>query len=398
MIPELPTEIFEEIIGYLWDDKPALAACSLASRILTTPSQKHIFSCVILRAPKELFERQLYRHVYPLGGTSANFLRLLNASPEISGYVDCLQIIDVKPYDEDIEFSSSDDDPVFYNISPSSTAMEPLAEYIVSEDGQQEDAPEVGEARGVENVEPSEEETTQEVGDEEEEETDNDDNDDDGDGDNDDDDDEEDEDEDDCRNDWLSDDKSLPLILPRLQNLKALVVDFVQSWKNLSKKIRSSLLRVLQLPSFRYLELTPFPIPILTQAVHENFKHLYLRGYCMSKKVRNILVPGPGTSGPIYLDSLYASHTNDFLAFLESQPNCRFKTDRLRKLGLDVNGGQDGHASILTLLRNCSDTLDEFIFTPDSDRGLFDLDIFVDSLSFQWLANHLLQSIKNRST
>ena len=286
MVQELPPEIFDEITGYLWDDKSALGACSLASRILTTPSHKHLFSCIILRASWELFDRQRYPHVYSMGGTSANFLRLLGASPHISGYVDCLQIIDIKTYEEPTEFSSSDDD----------------------------------------------------------------------DNDNDDDDDN------DSQNDWLSDDKSLPLILPHLQNLKALVVDFVQNWKNLSKEIRSSLFRVLQLPSLRYLELTPFPISLLTQAVHDNIKHLYIRTYCRSKTIKNVLVPGPGMSGPIYLDSLYAGCMDDF-RILEPQRNCRFKTDRLRKVGLDVDGAQD-HGSTLTLLQSCSNTLEEFIFLP----------------------------------
>jgi len=357
MIQELPPEIFEEIIGYLWDDKPALRACSLASKILTAPSQKHIFSCIVLRGPRELFYRQLYQHVYPMGGISTNFLRLLEAYPHISGYVDCLQIIDVKPYEE-VEFTSSDDDPPVHYNGPSITiTTELFAKEVTPEDGHQVDTPEVGEAQGVESAE-VEAEITQEVGggeeeEEEEEETDDDDDDDDY-----------------SQNDWLSEDKSLPLILPRLHSLKALVVDFVQNWKNLSKEIRSSLLRVLQLPSLRYVELTPFPIPLLTQAVHENLKHLYLRAYCKSKGVKNVLVPGPGTSGPIYLDSLYASHTDDFLSFLESQPNCRFKTDRLRKLGLDVDGEQEGHGRISNFLRNCSDTLEEFIFTPNSDRAL----------------------------
>lgn len=54
MARELPCEMYGEIISYLWDDKEALNACSVAGRILTSPSQKLLFSRLILPGPPKL--------------------------------------------------------------------------------------------------------------------------------------------------------------------------------------------------------------------------------------------------------------------------------------------------------------------------------------------------------
>ena len=37
---QVPPEMFNEIIGHLWNDIPSLKACSLANQIMTIPSQK----------------------------------------------------------------------------------------------------------------------------------------------------------------------------------------------------------------------------------------------------------------------------------------------------------------------------------------------------------------------
>jgi hypothetical protein len=88
-------ELYDEFIGYLWNDKNTLSACSLASRILTVASQKRLFCQIILDAK-----------AFDVGGTSSAFHRLLERSPHIAEYVQCLQIIDMEaPDGSDSDYS-----------------------------------------------------------------------------------------------------------------------------------------------------------------------------------------------------------------------------------------------------------------------------------------------------
>ena len=91
MSRELSLELYDEIISYLWNNKQALLACSVAGRILTVPSQKRLFSRVILPGPHHNERHPSKTH--QLGQSYSDFKRLLNRSPHIVGYIECLQII-----------------------------------------------------------------------------------------------------------------------------------------------------------------------------------------------------------------------------------------------------------------------------------------------------------------
>ena len=95
----LPLELSNEIIYYLSDNKEALKACSLAGRDLTALSQKLIFSCVVIctSSPVDPSTQLRYPRVCDLGGSPLKFRALLDMSPHIADYIECLQMINVGP-------------------------------------------------------------------------------------------------------------------------------------------------------------------------------------------------------------------------------------------------------------------------------------------------------------
>jgi len=106
--------IYGLIVNYASDDQEALKACSLASRTLTAQSQKHLFSRVVLCTPtppgQYASERLQNHRVYDLSGLPDKFSALLDTSPHIGDYIDCLQIINL---DDDL----SDVQKCMYNDS-----------------------------------------------------------------------------------------------------------------------------------------------------------------------------------------------------------------------------------------------------------------------------------------
>jgi len=85
MAPELPIEIFEEIIGYLWNNKSALGVCSLAKNTDYPESKIHLFLCY---STSTVGSFRPSESCLLNGWYFANFLRLLDAlSLHISGYV-----------------------------------------------------------------------------------------------------------------------------------------------------------------------------------------------------------------------------------------------------------------------------------------------------------------------
>jgi len=101
MSRELPLELYDEIISYLWNDKQALLACSVAGRTLTIPSQKRLFSRVKLPGPYQIVRLEKYPgKTHQLGKSYSDFKRLLGQSPHIVEYIECLQIIAASGFTE----------------------------------------------------------------------------------------------------------------------------------------------------------------------------------------------------------------------------------------------------------------------------------------------------------
>jgi len=223
MARELPCEIYGEIISYLWDSKEALNACSVASRILTSPSQKLLFSRLILPGPPKLIVPQ-YRHspsIDLLEQSYSHFMRLLARSPHIAEYVECLQIIGSAPNTDDGEQETEDE--------PFSALMEMFDDEEVHTN-----------QLGHHHL---------------------------------------------CR--WLGRDTPLsPCCRPRLRRLKALVIDYVEDWSSISHRLRSIIFYLLQLPSIVYIEIHTFPTAVLTLPISNNLKHLYLGAREKDKKLR----------------------------------------------------------------------------------------------------------------
>ncbi|KAF8907291.1 hypothetical protein CPB84DRAFT_297971 [Gymnopilus junonius] len=89
----LPQEIKDEILGYLWDDKRALGACALACRAFLDPSQKLIFSKVIVSPPTPKRRARSSTTQRP-GLTATRLARLLESIPRLCRYVQHLEIRD----------------------------------------------------------------------------------------------------------------------------------------------------------------------------------------------------------------------------------------------------------------------------------------------------------------
>jgi len=95
MPPEVPAELYDEIISYLWNNNAALKSCSLTCRAMTTPSQKCLFYSVAIRPSLALLNighRFIFRDT--TSGTSTDFKELLDKSPHIAEYIESVHILD----------------------------------------------------------------------------------------------------------------------------------------------------------------------------------------------------------------------------------------------------------------------------------------------------------------
>ena len=109
-----PQELFNEIIGYNWNDIPSLKACSLAHRNMTVPSQKRLFS-ICLQAPRKRL-KILTSVKNEISGTSYDFLSGLLTSQDmynlyfVMDYGPCYRAKNVADLDilEDIDPASSE--------------------------------------------------------------------------------------------------------------------------------------------------------------------------------------------------------------------------------------------------------------------------------------------------
>ncbi len=92
---QLPIELYDEIISFLWNDFPSLKACALANRVLVAPSQKRLFYCIALcghfgvRYQKSAGASSSHESV----GTPSSFYWLLTRSPHLAEYVQALHIL-----------------------------------------------------------------------------------------------------------------------------------------------------------------------------------------------------------------------------------------------------------------------------------------------------------------
>ena len=304
----LPQELYDEIIGFLWNDISSLRACSLANRIMTLPSQKRLFYCIALRAPLQKLNDD--RRIFDNGlcGTSYNFRQLLLRSPHIAKYVVSLHIVDRwDDYKSNLETLGGS---VPGNMEDEIDDGEQYIGYKLA-NGQDMslDAPLV----------PTSESR--------------------------------------FHRQWLPADKFLPLCAPFLCNLRSLSVLYDNSWYHLSGRVFITLLNRMRLPSLRYLQINShqFPRTIINQAIGENIRHLILNGYPQHES-RALQLPHPPLA-PVYLDSL----SIDSRGLLLFSPVGRVQFSRLRKL---VVWGSD-HMAIWSLLQSCSGTLLDFEISPD---------------------------------
>ncbi|KAF9526743.1 hypothetical protein CPB83DRAFT_908202 [Crepidotus variabilis] len=90
--PHLPLELYDKIISELHSntDSDTLKSLALSCRSLVTPSQKLLFSHIILRSP----HTKCCSRMAQFGGTSSAFKILLELSPHISHNVRFLAIFD----------------------------------------------------------------------------------------------------------------------------------------------------------------------------------------------------------------------------------------------------------------------------------------------------------------
>jgi hypothetical protein len=322
--PELPAEVFNEIISLLWNDIPTLKACSLASRILTFPSQKRLFHSIALRAPIQKLRNKYGILTNGLCGTSRDFWRLLIRSPHIAEYVVSLHIAD---------------DRIHYDCSPAthvfpfpvtSTPVAESAEDETIDDDSQFIGYKLENGKDVVLDEPFVPlNTNGQYRDKS------------------------------VHHRWLFKDKWLPLCAPLLGNLRSLAFFYDLKWSHLSGRVLITLLNLMQLPSLRYLQLNCCYRPdfIINQAIGKNVKDFVLSGY-PEKDLNDPRFPNPPMAS-VYLDTL----SIDSDGFLHDLRGCRAQLSRLRKLVVR-SAGLCHHVAVWSLLQQCSATLQDLEITP----------------------------------
>jgi len=329
---ELPVELYSEIIGYLWNDIPSLKACSLANRIMTVPSQKHLFNCIALRPPLQKLRNEHEIFTNGLCGTSHNFWQLLLRSPHIAKYVVSLHIVDqsvhYKPLLEvpaPLAGSTVDDDGLQYMGYKLENGQDvdldaPLTPNVYRSKFQK---PRIPRARR-----------------------------------------------------WLPEDRFLPLCKPFLCNLKALTIHYDLFWCELSGRVLITLLNLMQLPSLRYLQFNCYyrPDVIIDRAIGENVKHLVLNGH---REMETLLRPPHPPLAPVYLDSL----SIDTRGFSSVYPACRVQISKLRKLV--VRESDSDHVAVWSLLQSCSATLQDFEISPSYKCKSLRFRVYVIHVQFQ---------------
>ena len=326
---QLPVELYNEIISYLWNDIPSLKACSLANRFMTVPSQKHLFHCIALRPPLQKLQNEHGIFTNGLCGTSYNFWQLLLKSPHIAKYVASVHVVDCR-----VHYKSSLGVPAAQRGFAPRRGMVPIASVPIAEgtvdevvdnglqyigytleNGQDVDldaplSPSSGSRRDKSRF-----------------------------------------------HRWLPTDKFLPLSAPLLCNLRSLTIFYDLPWCQLSGRVLITLLNLMQRQSLRHLQLNCLHCPdvITNRAIGENVKHLVLDGY-PEKSEASLRLPHPPLA-PVYLDSLLINTWG----FLSVSPDCRVQISRLRKL---VVRASHDHAAIWSLLQSCSATLRDFEICP----------------------------------
>jgi len=309
-MPQFPSELLNEIIGYLWNDIPSLKACSLAHPTMTFPSQKRLFYSICLRAPSnQLNSLRLVRN--EISGTSYDFWRLLVGSPHIAEYVQSLfVIIDYSPnyyrllLDRDVYSSDDETESGLPNEGYELANGEPVGSALVRCVAKKTANP----ARRIYH------------------------------------------------------DKYLLRCALLLHDVKAFILNYNDGWQYLSSKIHITLLHLMRLPSLLYVQLeSNYPSALFNVAIGDNVKHLVLCGYPQTAKL--FVLPRHPSSGPLYVDSLDIRHPSLFMDRHFEDPNCRIQTSRLRKLVV-IADTYDSHATVWTILQTCHETLEDFEFTP----------------------------------
>lgn len=74
MIPNLPQELTEVIVDYLYDDVHSLEACSTASRSLLEPARFHLFSSIVLNTKQRLTRFVAFENNSPTVRTHLRYL------------------------------------------------------------------------------------------------------------------------------------------------------------------------------------------------------------------------------------------------------------------------------------------------------------------------------------
>jgi hypothetical protein len=159
---------------------------------------------------------------------------------------------------------------------------------------------------------------------------------------------------------WLFNDRWLPLCAPLLGNLRSLAFLYDLKWSHLSGRVLITLLNLMQLPSLRYLQLNCRYCPdfIINQAIGKNVKDFVLSGF-PEEGLNGLRFPDPPMAS-VYLDSLSIDGVRGFLHDLR---DCRVQLSRLRKLvvrSVDLCH----HVKFLSLLQQCSATLQDFEIAP----------------------------------
>ena len=163
---------------------------------------------------------------------------------------------------------------------------------------------------------------------------------------------------------WFALDDVLETCIPYLTGLKALIIqNSVENEYDAELQLEKYELLLTTLTNLVYISIEGLPLEIIENA-SPNLRHLSIDDIVPLK--RNQVQPEIVGSRPIYLESLRVGLSVDKRSLgrlVSGEPKTAIRVSRLRKLDIHCSGTND-HQILFSLLRDCSNTLEDLALSP----------------------------------
>ncbi|PPQ71567.1 hypothetical protein CVT26_010424 [Gymnopilus dilepis] len=183
---------------------------------------------------------------------------------------------------------------------------------------------------------------------------------------------------------WLSRDRALARCLPQLHSLKGLSIryrqDQWQNWEGLSEGLLRAIIERLSSPSLAYLHIQNVPLALLRFCPNIKYLSVRVAGHSTSALNSNIVLfmpippifqPPGGICSPESLRIVVGSRpspSGPTSWFLGLKAN-GISFQKLKNFHARVYGSLDQHGIIQSILEDCANTLEEFVFDPSIETS-----------------------------